>query len=211
MDNKTNKKPSVSNGTTGVIAIVVVGIFVLCVIVLLAKGIFTSNSAKVPDGLDTATINTNTSSAADIIESSSVDASAESSADSSSLSESSTADSEDSSKAEPMGTMYVTEYSYLHVAPDKDAENIVCMSPGVEVTVLEYEDNGYVKITFQNIDGPLTGYLYKDYLTTYNSQTTAAAPQTTVQTQTQAVQTQAPDNQNYQNNQTYTQNYGYAQ
>ena len=38
------------------------------------------------------------------------------------------------------------------------------MSPGIQVTVLGYEDNGYVKITFQNIDEPLTGYIYKDYL-----------------------------------------------
>ena len=35
--------------------------------------------------------------------------------------------------------------------------------------VLEYEDNGYVKINFMNIDGPLTGYIYKDYLTTDSS------------------------------------------
>ena len=43
------------------------------------------------------------------------------------------------------------------------------MSPCVQVNVLEYEDNGYVKINFMNIDGPLTGYIYKDYLTTDSS------------------------------------------
>ena len=77
--------------------------------------------------------------------------------------------SDESSQTDVLEVMYVTEYAYLHVAPDNDAENIVCMSPGVQVNVLEYEDNGYVKINFMNIDGPLTGYIYKDYLTTDSS------------------------------------------
>lgn len=196
-NNSGNKRSAASSPATGAIAIVVVGIFVLCVIVMLAKSIFTINSAEVPEGLDTATINTNESSLSDITESSAVEASTESSKTDSSVSESSTTTSDESGEPETMGTMYVTEYSYLHVAPDKDAENIVCMSPGVAVTVLGYEDNGYVKITFQNIDGPLTGYLYKDYLTTYDPKGTTT--QTTTATEYY-----------YQETQPYSQDYGYG-
>ena len=178
-DNKN--KFSAPSGMAGVIAIIVVGIFVLCVVFLMAKGLFTSNSKEVPAGLDTATINTDTSSEPEKADSSAVVANndlssaSDSETDSSeSLSESdSTAD--DSSQSEYLAQMYVTEYAYLHTAPANDAENIVCMYPGVVVNVLEYEDNGYVKITFQNIDGPLTGYIYKDYLASYSSTTTTAA------------------------------------
>ena len=50
-----------SGNTASVVAIIVVGIFVLCVILLLAKGLFASNSSEVPKGINTATINTNES------------------------------------------------------------------------------------------------------------------------------------------------------
>ncbi|WP_295210093.1 SH3 domain-containing protein [Ruminococcus sp.] len=173
MDNKNKSTASrkTTGGAASVIAIIVVGIFVLCVIVLLAKGLFASNSAEVPKGINTATINTDQTEPSPAESSAPTDTSAaevtESSTDSSAeTTKTTTAD--DSSQSEILDVMYVTEYAYLHVAPDNEAENIVCMSPGVEVNVLEYEDNGYVKITFQNIDGPLTGYIYKDYLASYN-------------------------------------------
>lgn len=167
-NNKNNVSRKTSGNAASVVAIIVVSIFVLCVILLLAKGLFASNSSEVPKGINTATINTDES----------VPEPAESSvpADTSAVEDDSSAESgavtdvtDDSSQTEVLEVMYVTEYAYLHVAPDNEAENIVCMSPGVEVNVLEYEDNGYVKITFMNIDGPLTGYIYKDYLTTDSS------------------------------------------
>ena len=148
-NNKNNVSRKASGITASVVAIIVVGIFVLCVILLLAKGLFASNSSEVPKGINTATINTNESVAEPVNSAAPADTSVT-----------------DNSSVE---VMYVTEYAYLHVAPDNDAENIVCMSPGVQVNVLEYEDNGYVKINFMNIDGPLTGYIYKDYLTTDSS------------------------------------------
>lgn len=167
-NNKNNVSRKTSGNAASVVAIIVVGIFVLCVILLLAKGLFASNSSEVPKGINTATINTDES----------VPEPAESSApaDTSAVEDDSSAESgvvtdvtDDSSQTDVLEVMYVTEYAYLHVAPDNEAENIVCMSPGVEVNVLEYEDNGYVKITFMNIDDPLTGYIYKDYLTTDSS------------------------------------------
>lgn len=165
-NNTVSQKPS--GGAASVVAIIVVGIFVLCVIVLLAKGLFASNSAEVPKGVNTATINTDET--APVYDDSASETDTSVMDESSYLDESeivTESESDDSEEEQVLAVMYVTEYAYLHVAPDNEAENIVCMSPGVEVNVLEYEDNGYVKITFMNIDGPLTGYIYGSYLASY--------------------------------------------
>ncbi|WP_294409346.1 SH3 domain-containing protein [uncultured Ruminococcus sp.] len=161
-DQTPRKRPRID--LSGAAAIIVVGIFVVCIIFLFATKLFSANSAKAPAGLDTATINTDiTQPKADDSQTPAVTTVPDSGTDSISDSSSKT-DTTTSEADEALGTMYITEYAYLHTAPSNDAENIVCMSPGIEVTVLNYEDNGYVKITFQNIDGPLTGYIYKDYL-----------------------------------------------
>lgn len=190
MDNNKTKKSSfisriisyIMNNSTGAIMITAAGVVILLLIFLIAKGLFTSNSKQLPAGVNTATINTDSTEAEpkhtaapavnDISDSSSSAAASESSA---------AADDTSSSNGEGE-KLYVTQYAYLHTKPANDAENIVCMSPGVEVTVLGYEDNGYVKITFVNIDGPLTGYIYKDYLASYSNNNAAT--------------TQASDNQN---------------
>lgn len=173
MDNQNKDRSSESAGASGVAAVIVVGIFVACVIFLFAKGLFSSNSAKVPSGLDTATINTDEPDNTEYIsESTSQIEISDSNTDSvmSISGTDSTVQTVDSQAEEPsLGVMYITEYAYLHTAPANEAENIICMSPGIEVTVLGYEDNGYVKITFQNIDGPLTGYIYGDYLSEYQT------------------------------------------
>lgn len=163
-----HKKVSASS-PAGIAAIIVVGIFVLCVILVLAKGLFTSNGNEVPSNLNTATVTQSTAAKLTTTTTgkkaanASADTSTGSSVDSSS-DNSSTSSSDSSSEGEVLKVMYVTEYAYLHISPSNTAENIVCMSPGVKVNVLKYEDNGYVKINFQNIDGPLTGYIYKSYL-----------------------------------------------
>ena len=156
-----NRKPAATSGTAGVIAIVVVGIFMLCTIFLIAKGLFSSNSKEVPKGVNTGTLNTDVSVTAQSAQS-------VTEATEQQPQDQSQAETVDSNAAdEPQGEqMYVLDYAYLHVSPDNDSENIICMSPGVQVTLLGEESNGYVKITFQNVDGPLTGYVYKDYLTT---------------------------------------------
>ena len=160
MKKRTNR-PAVS-GAAGIIAIIVVGIFMLCVIFLIAKGLFSSNSSEVPSGLNTATLNTNTELTTAALESASETVSTQATPDSENI-------TDESSQAAEEGTgeqMYVLEYAYLHVAPDNESENIICLSPGVVVTILGQEENGYIKISFQNIDGPMSGYVYKDYLTT---------------------------------------------
>lgn len=169
-----------SRNPVGAASIIVAGVFLVCLIFVFAKVLFSSNSDTVPEGLDTATINTDITEpkeepaitgdmsgtvpfpAGDMSGGSMVigdgppDSGLVSGAASSAV---------DSSKAEGMGTMYVTEYAYLHTAPSEEAENIVCMSPGIGVTVLSKDEmTGYYKVTFENIDEPLTGYVHKDYL-----------------------------------------------
>ena len=166
--NNENKNRSVSTA-----ALIVAGVFVLCIVFIVGKVVFASNSETVPAGLDTNTINTDVTQP-QVVETTAPpvtqpvvthengavipsDSSAESKAD------------DTSSSAEPVGTMYITEYAYLHTQPSNEAENIVCMTPGVAVTVLNYEDNGYVKIKFTGTDGELTGYIYRDYLSDYQT------------------------------------------
>lgn len=160
----------------GVAAIIVVGVFVLCVIFVLAKGLFKSNSSTVPDGLYTGTVSPEASAAQTEVSAESKNASeagaqnsdsqadSQSEADTSEASESSES-TDDSSIAEASEEKaYITEYAYLRTEPNKDAEQIVCMSPNIEVTVLERDIDGYCLITFMNIDGQLTGYVYEGYL-----------------------------------------------
>ena len=182
---KSKSSPS-SGGSSAVVAISLVGVFVIGFIFLLAKGLFTSNTREVPQGLDTATINTDITGKTESAAANPAAADVSSSQSENSGTDMSSQTSSASSAAENYGKMYVTQYAYLHTKPDNNAENIVCMSPGVEVTVLNFEDNGYVKITFMNIDGQLTGYIYKDYLASYDTQANNA------QQNAQPVQTDVP-------------------
>lgn len=173
MDNEKNNSPE-TRPAAGIASVVVAGIFVICMVFIIGKVVFASNSENVPAGLDTATINTNvtepkpvensaTTTAAPAVtdESGAVAAPDESGAEK--------PEENSSSASETMGTKYITEYAYLHTQPSNDAENIVCMTPGIAVTVLAYEDNGYVKISFVGTDGELTGYIYRDYLSDYQT------------------------------------------
>lgn len=168
--NGNNKSSSPqANNIMGIAAIIVVGIFVICVIVVLAKGLFASNSSKVPDGLYTGTLSSELSSP-DVPANTSADNSSQtdvSAADSSAEESSQTDESsqDDSSTAEVTGEKaYITEYAYLRTEPSQDGEQIICMSPNLEVTVLERGLDGYCKVTFMNFDTPLEGYVYEGYL-----------------------------------------------
>lgn len=162
--NKTDSKIApIKFKLSGVIALTVLS---LCIVLLVAKGLFSSNDTDIPAGIYTGTINTNQTSPAP--EADNASSAEESSADSSATDQSSVADEtdskSDSSTAESGEKAYVTEYANLHTEPSKDSENIVCMSPNIEVTVLEKLDNEYWKIYFVNVDGPTTGYLWSGYL-----------------------------------------------
>lgn len=146
----------------GAASVVVAGVFLLCLIFVFAKVLFTSNTDTVPPDIDTATINTKDDEPEELpmtFDESSEDMTV------GDLQESSDVSEEESSQEEQgLGVMYITEYAYLHTGPSDDAENIICMSPGIQVTVLAEDPSGYMKITFMNVDGPLTGYVYRDYL-----------------------------------------------
>lgn len=147
----------------GAASVVVAGVFLLCLIFVFAKVLFTSNTDTVPPDIDTATINTNDDEPEELPMT--FDDSSEAFVAGIAGEESAEESEEESSQEEQgLGVMYITEYAYLHTGPSDDAENIICMSPGIEVTVLAEDPSGYMKITFMNVDGPLTGYVYRDYL-----------------------------------------------
>lgn len=159
---KTKQNTSLRAG-----GIVVIGIFAVCIVIFMAKGLFSNSDSGLPAGIDTGTINTNQTTPAaeanaDLSDSKKSKDQDKNSSKSSKENESS--QTEESSAAENTETAFVNQYAYLHTEPDKDAENIVCMSPNIEVTVLEKLENGYWKVTFLNIDGQKTGYVWNEYL-----------------------------------------------
>ncbi|MBR1739980.1 MAG: SH3 domain-containing protein [Ruminococcus sp.] len=158
----------------GAATVLVTGVFVIAVIFLFAKVLFRANSAAVPQGLDTATLNTNTTAPPPPVTTASSSSAAapavttrpvQQEGDNSAV-ESTTVTSEVLTIPEDnLGIKYVTQYAYLHKTPAKDSENIICCSPGVAVTVLEEADeNGYMLVTFVSQEGVLRGYLYSGYL-----------------------------------------------
>ena len=114
MDNENNSAPR-PRRSVGLAAVIVAGVFVICMVFFIGRVVFASNAETAPKGLDTATINTN-----------------------------------------------VTE-------PQVTETTAVTSAPNAAVTVLGYEDNGYVKVTFMSTDGQLTGYIYRDYLSDYQT------------------------------------------
>lgn len=142
--------------------IIVIGILVVCFVFFMAKGLFSNNDNELPAGIYTGTINTG-KTVTELSESEIVADSKDDNSDSQKTEESSS-ETDESSVAESTETVFVNQYAYLHTEPDKDAENIVCMSPGIEINVLEKLENGYWKVTFMNIDGQKTGYVWNEYV-----------------------------------------------
>lgn len=178
MDNKTTKIKNYKIKTGG---ITVLSLAVVCIVFFAAKSIFSSNNMEIPAGIDTGTINSNTTTAPKVTTTKkATEANAKTQKDKSktksettkkdSKADDSSDESSDSELTESNEKAYVTQYANLHTEPSKDSENIVCMSPNVEVNVLEKLDNGYWKISFMNIDGPHTGYLWSGYLQSNSAQ-----------------------------------------
>ena len=153
--------------------IIAVGVVVTGLIFLFGKTVFVSNPAEAPRGLDTATINTDVTEPAETLPPendpaqtvTSVGAEGVQGGDTSPVSET----TESIPEEEAIGVMYVTDYVQLHKEPDSASENIVCMSPGIAVNVIEYDESGYVKVSFNNIDGPVSGYVWSEYLSEYQT------------------------------------------
>ena len=127
---------------TGAAAIVVMGIFFMCLVVLVSKALFVSNSKEMPEGIDTATIGSQTQPS-----------------DSQSGGGAQTATATQSTTTMPVVKMKTLRITYLKEEPDDEAKNIVPMSVGIQVDVLETLENGWSKVTFLNVTGQLTGYI----------------------------------------------------
>lgn len=158
-----DNQSKVSSKRFKVSGVIVLTVLILCVVFFAAKGLFSSNDMDIPADVYTGTINTDITSKT-VKTTKSEDSKGSSSTAKKSDDSSANSSQSDSSISEDGEKAYVTEYANLHTEPSKDSENIVCMSPNVEVTVLEKLDNGYWKIYFVNIDGPKTGYLWSGYL-----------------------------------------------
>jgi hypothetical protein len=144
----------------GAIAIVVMGIFAMCLIVILSKAVFVSNSKDVPEGIDTATIadtNTQPTDSSDA-----VSAAATSVTTSATTAAQSTTPQTTTTKK--VVKMKIIDVTYLKAQPDENSENVMYLSPNIEVDILETLDNGWTKITFLNVTGQLTGYVQTSFL-----------------------------------------------
>ena len=148
------------NQLLGIVAVIVIGIFVIGVIIIFAKSLFSGIDKDVPKGIDTGTI----AGAGSISKIASEQESQKSPESSETGKKAETSAETTTTTAEPT-TKTVLEYAYLLDKPAEDGEHIICMSPGIEVTLLSAEDeNGYVKATFNNMGTQLTGYVHSSYI-----------------------------------------------
>lgn len=175
--NKDKQSLFHSPNTVNIIAIFIIATFCIIIVIFLAKGLFASNNADVPEGIYTGTVSTmpsslppaETASAPDA-EPAGSDPAAETTTVPATAAPTETTTTSDPNKA------YITNYVQLLAQPQADAEHIICMSPNIEVTVLERRQDGYVKVTFMNGDGTdCTGYVESSYLKATKDETTTAA------------------------------------
>lgn len=151
-----------NNQLIGIVAIIAVAVFVVGVIIIFAKSLFSGVEADIPKGLDTATV---ANAASQPAESSPADDSSEEEKKETKKSKETKATESSQAVPEGLGTKSVTEYAYLRKSPSPEGEQIICMSPGIQVTVLSEEDeNGYVQASFDNNGTVLTGWVHGSYL-----------------------------------------------
>ncbi len=151
------RSKDLNNQFVGVVAIIVVAVFVIGVIIIFAKSLFSGVESDLPIGLDTATVTKAEAAPAQTESTEQEKKTTKKSADKEKKTTTTT--------TEGMGTKSVLEYAYLRKEPAPEGEAIICMSPGVEVTILsEADENGYVKATFLDVSGQLTGYVHESYL-----------------------------------------------
>jgi uncharacterized protein YgiM (DUF1202 family) len=176
MNNERNSKPTEKLTVAGIAAVIVVGVFVVCVILILAKSLFPSNTDSVPDGVYTGTAKastvTTTTNADALVEStpdstsdSTLDSLLDSDADSasdSSYDDSSAADDSTSDSSEADGeTATLNQTAYLRSSNDENSDPLLSISAGETVTVVERpSDSEYVHVTYGSYDGWVwNGYL----------------------------------------------------
>ena len=158
--NEKNARSSDRLTVAGFAAVIVVGVFVVCVILILAKSLFPSNEPEVKGEVNTATIGE--TSAPEVTappETSSVPAIVEESKPDSSSEDSSSGD--DSSHEEKAGEMmYLSQTAYLRSAGNENAEPLLSIMAGEQVEVIESNAEGYVHVKYYTYDG----WVWNEYL-----------------------------------------------
>ena len=158
--NEKNARSSDRLTVAGFAAVIVVGVFVVCVILILAKSLFPSNEPEVSGEVNTATIGE--TSAPEVTappETSSVPAIVEESKPDSSSEESSSGD--ESSHEEKAGEMmYLSQTAYLRSAGNENAEPLLSIMAGEQVEVIESNAEGYVHVKYYTYDG----WVWNEYL-----------------------------------------------
>ena len=159
---KKKSSAEANNQLMGVVAIIVVAVFVVGVIIIFAKSLFSGVEPEVPLGLDTATV-TNAGAADTPAPAAKDDDSSEK--DKKETKATKASKETTTTKAEEQKTLTVQSYAYLRGTPEPEGEAIICMSPGIVVNVLsEPDDNGYIQASFDNNGTMLSGWVHTDYL-----------------------------------------------
>ena len=159
---KKRRSADSGNQLIGIVAIIAVAVFVVGVIIIFAKSLFSGVEADVPIGLDTATV-TNAQAQTQPVGGDDESSSDEEKKETKKTKKKKTTEA---TAAEPgLGTKTVQEYAYRRKDPSPEGEQLVCMSPGIVVTVLSEEDeNGYVQASFDNNGTVVRGWVHGSYL-----------------------------------------------
>lgn len=161
-----NTRPAERLTLAGIAAIIVVGVFVVCVILVLAKSLFPSNDKELGNDVNTDT-RPPTSSVADVSVPSDDESSkggdiVDESSQTASVPEVSAPDSTaDSSSVASGEVAYLSQTAYLRAAGDENAEPLLSVSAGEEVTILDRPAGSeYVHVNYIGYDG----YIWYGYL-----------------------------------------------
>ena len=151
----------------GLAAVIVVGVFVVCVILILAKSLFPSNKPEVTEEVFTGTksdsseapvVVADTSQAAEII----ADDSAVPVEDKDSSLADGDSSADDSSSRVDGETATLSQTAYLRSSGDENAEPLLSIAAGEQVTVIDAPAGSeYVHVRYYDYDGWVwNGYLY---------------------------------------------------
>ena len=166
---KKNTRSSDRLTVAGLAAVIVVGVFVVCVILILAKSLFPSNKPEVTEEIYTGTKSSETS--APVIASdpsSQLTAGVTESGVMSDISAPDTESSVDLSSADESGseldgeTATLSQTAYLRSSDDENAEPLLSIAAGEQVTIIDQPAGSeYVHVRYYDYDGWVwNGYLY---------------------------------------------------
>ncbi len=166
--NENNSKPTERLTVAGIAAVVVVGVFVVCVILILAKSLFPSNDDSVADGIYTGT-KSDSSSVAEAVESETdtnsvviVDEDdavidSQESTESTDGTEDSEASTESDTSTESVTdgeTATLLQTAYLRESNDANSDPLLSINAGETVTIIESpSDSEYVHVSYYTYDG----------------------------------------------------------